>query len=104
MERRATLMSLVLIAVCAGFWAFGFLFSLEPNWRALRFLGFMLGGMAAIPTCVLCLYYAYLKGVRNMLVRVATVASGLYGILFISFFAAALSQNPTAMQWVRYAF
>jgi hypothetical protein len=104
MEQRAARISLALTALSAALLGVGVYFSLEPGWRVLRILGFSLGGMVALPTFALCMYYVYFRRVRNIPVRVAAVASALYGALFMFVLTAAVTNNAVALKWAAYAF
>jgi hypothetical protein len=104
MEQRAARISMVLIALAGALLVSGIWLSLAPGWRFLRILGFSLGGLVAVPTCVLCVYYLHIKRVQNVPVRVVAAASALYGAVFIFVLTAALTQNPVALRWAAYAF
>jgi hypothetical protein len=84
--------------------AAGWYWSLEPGWKIIRILGFALGGMASVPTLVLCIYYMHYRGIKNKGLKVATAVAGVYAVPFVIFFGGVLTEHPLAARWVAYAF
>ncbi|HZM33764.1 MAG TPA: hypothetical protein VFC18_04650 [Burkholderiales bacterium] len=77
---------------------------MEPGWKIVRILGFTLGGMASVPTLVLCVYYMRYRGIKNKGLKVATAVAGVYAVPFVIFFGGVLIEDPLAARWVAYAF
>jgi len=103
-ERTPTLLALGFAALSWILFAASWYWSTESGWKVLRLLGFSLGGLASVPTLILCIYYLRSRQVQGVGVKIATAVSGVYAVPFVLFFIALMIQHPLAAKWAAYAF
>jgi hypothetical protein len=103
-SQAPTRLALVLALLCYGLLAGGWYWSVESGIKAIRLLGFLLGGMVSVPTLVLCIYYLRYRAVTTFGVKTALAVSSVYAAVFLLFFAALFSELPVAHKWATYAF
>ena len=72
--------------------------------KVYRMFGFVLGGMASVPTFLLCVYYLRYRGMSSGGTKAAAAISGIYAIPFVALMAIAIVDYPLPPKWVAYVF
>ena len=103
-QRGPTYLALTLATLCWVLLFTGWVWSYDPAWRPVRAIAFALGGMASLPTLVLCIYYLRIRRLRSVGISVATFLSVTYALPFLLFAAGTITHQPFAARLAAYAF
>jgi len=97
--KQPTYLALTLAVFCWALFIAGLTWPYEPS-RVYRFMGFMLGGMATVPTLALCGYYFYFRRVRTRGLIAASILSATYLLVALVLVGLVLAGSPLALKWL----